>query len=399
MSIFSLANCLMSHLHQNGHEAYIVGGAVRDFYLNKDVHDIDIATSATPAEVQAIFPSTIPVGIEHGTIIVRYEKESFEVTTFRTESNYEDFRHPSQVQFVRSLTEDLKRRDFTMNAMALTSDGHCIDPYDGENDIRLKRLRAVGNANKRFAEDPLRMMRAFRFVSQLNFEVEQGTLNAIVQNAALIKNISMERIYTEFNKLLMGNAVEKSLRLMIETQFIFHLPYFNLDDGLFHLVLDYPLEGLRTLEERWCLFLWKLNLIEKTPFYKQWCFSKKTREKVIEIYQISQVMMEKSWTPMTVYKYGIENCCGADRLLSLIKNKEPDELSLYYLYEKLPIKKRSDLNITGTHLTQWIDKKPGPWINNLFDEIELAIVNGELVNNQEAIRRWVKRWELSNKHY
>src|SRR5699024_1116338 len=154
-------------------ESYFVGGSVRDHLLNLEVNDVDIATSALPHEIKQIFKRTVDVGIEHGTVLVLYNDESYEITTFRTESTYKDFRRPDSVTFVRSLREDLKRRDFTMNAIAVDIDGHVFDPYEGIKDLKAEIIRAVGNPHERFREDALRMMRAVRFAAQLDFEIEE----------------------------------------------------------------------------------------------------------------------------------------------------------------------------------------------------------------------------------
>ena len=185
---------IIERLEENGHEAYFVGGFVRDTLMDRVIGDIDIATSATPEEIQAIFPKTVDVGAEHGTIIVvSSEEESYEVTTFRTDGNYTDNRHPDEVIFVKSLEEDLKRRDFTMNAIAMNKVGKILDPFDGEKDINRKVIRTVGKATDRFKEDALRMLRAVRFASQLSFSLEADTFLGIQKDKALLANVSIER--------------------------------------------------------------------------------------------------------------------------------------------------------------------------------------------------------------
>ncbi|MBW3216787.1 CCA tRNA nucleotidyltransferase, partial [Salmonella enterica subsp. enterica serovar Javiana] len=157
MERFKKASSIIETLKQQGHEAYFVGGSVRDLIIDRPIGDIDIATSALPEEVMAIFPRNVPVGLEHGTVIVVENGEPYEVTTFRTESEYEDFRRPSSVQFVRSLEEDLKRRDFTMNAIAMTEEGKMVDLFAGQEAIQQREIVTVGNAADRFQEDALRM--------------------------------------------------------------------------------------------------------------------------------------------------------------------------------------------------------------------------------------------------
>src|SRR5699024_10264166 len=203
---FRKALPIIEKIEENGFEAYFVGGGVRDTLLGKSIHDVDIATSAYPEEMKKMFPRTIDVGIEHGTVMVLYKDETYEITTFRTESTYQDFRRPDSVTFVRSLKEDLKRRDFTINALAMNKEGHIIDYFNGMEDLKLKRIKAVGQPTERFHEDALRMMRAVRFVSQLQFHLEKETKEAIEEHHALLEKIAIERIQSEFIKLLLGKG-------------------------------------------------------------------------------------------------------------------------------------------------------------------------------------------------
>ena len=166
-------------LEKRGHEAVFVGGAVRDYVLGKPAKDIDIATSAEPDEVKAVFPIYGGCGIAHGTVLVILSGEPIEVTTYRTEGQYTDHRRPDEVHFVKSLRDDLLRRDFTMNALAMTKDGELIDLFGGEADLDGQLIRAVGNPEDRFREDALRMLRAVRFSSVLDFDIEAETFQAI----------------------------------------------------------------------------------------------------------------------------------------------------------------------------------------------------------------------------
>ncbi len=199
----------------NGYSLYIVGGAVRDYLLNIDNEDLDFTTDATPQDVIRMFKKTIPTGLKHGTVTVMFRGESFEVTTFRAESDYNDGRHPGKVNFVRSLEEDLKRRDFTINQLAANAKtGEIIDMHHGIDDLKSKIIRAIGNPNERFHEDGLRIMRATRFVSKLNFSVEEHTLKAMLDNKDNIKAVSYERIRDELYKLIKGQSPKKGLELL-----------------------------------------------------------------------------------------------------------------------------------------------------------------------------------------
>lgn len=173
---FEEARPIMRAIEDAGYEAYFVGGSVRDTILGHAIHDVDIATSAYPEEIKKIFNHTVDTGIEHGTVMILDHGEGYETTTFRTESGYQDFRRPDEVTFVRSLKEDLKRRDFTINALAMRENGEVIDLFNGLDDLDNHIIRTVGEAYERFHEDALRMMRAVRFAGQLNFKIEQKNI-------------------------------------------------------------------------------------------------------------------------------------------------------------------------------------------------------------------------------
>ena len=208
---------------KNGYEAYLVGGAVRDMLLGKDAHDYDITTNATPEEVMRIFHHVIPTGIAHGTVTIHFMGEEIEATTFRSESDYSDGRHPDSVSFDATLEDDLSRRDFTMNAIAASlCDGTIIDPFDGQKDIQKKIIRTVGNARDRFLEDGLRPIRALRFSSQLDFEIEKETYEAIKNSEVQekIKSISLERFRDEFIKILQSKEPSTAFHRMEESEIL-----------------------------------------------------------------------------------------------------------------------------------------------------------------------------------
>lgn len=203
-----------------GFEAYLVGGALRDTIMGKEAHDWDVATNAKPEDVMRIFRRVIPTGIKHGTVTVHFMKRQIEVTTFRTESEYSDGRHPDKIEFASSIEEDLSRRDFTMNAMAASlRDGRVVDPFCGRSDIEAKTIRTVGNAHERFMEDGLRPIRAIRFASQLEFSIEKRTFEDIFEKETLgkIASISAERFRDEFCKILLSRRPSVGLGLLEQT--------------------------------------------------------------------------------------------------------------------------------------------------------------------------------------
>ncbi len=201
---------ILRRLEAAGHRAYLVGGCVRDRLLGRPVHDWDVATSARPEQVTALFARTIPTGLRHGTVTVAMEDGTYEVTTFRAETGYADGRHPDAVRFVADVAQDLGRRDFTVNAMAMDAAGEVVDRYGGRADLAAGLLRAVGDPARRFREDALRMLRAVRFSAQLGFRVEAETARAMAALAPLCARLSAERVRDELEKTLLSPAPRKA---------------------------------------------------------------------------------------------------------------------------------------------------------------------------------------------
>lgn len=212
---------ILAVLAQNGHTGYIVGGSLRDMLLGRTPNDWDVTTSALPERVCEIFRaagySVVPTGIKHGTVTVLCGGESVEVTTFRFDGKYKDSRHPDKVTFTRDISDDLSRRDFTVNAIAYNPRDGLIDLFGGREDIEKRLIRCVGDPEKRFAEDALRILRAFRFMSKLDFEIDGETLRGTQKMRNGLKKVSRERIFAEMSGLLVGKSAGRSLELMEKT--------------------------------------------------------------------------------------------------------------------------------------------------------------------------------------
>lgn len=246
---------VLRRLEKAGYQAYIVGGCVRDLLLGRTPEDWDMTTSARPEETMALFAGhSIPTGLQHGTVTVRWEGQSFEITTFRTDGMYADHRHPTQVHFSEKLSEDLKRRDFTVNAMAMNAAGELTDLYGGQEDLKSGILRCVGEADRRFQEDALRIMRALRFSATLGFAIAPETSQAIRRNRSLLRDIAVERIRVEMNKLLCGTNAAGVLRDYSEVVGVF-LPEIL------------PMVGFDQRNPHHCYDLWEhtLHAIECVP--------------------------------------------------------------------------------------------------------------------------------------
>jgi tRNA nucleotidyltransferase (CCA-adding enzyme) len=205
---------IINKFYEKDYEAFMVGGCVRDTLLNKNPKDYDITTSAKPEETLSLFEKTIPTGLKHGTITVVLNNNNYEVTTYRTEGKYIDNRHPSSVDFVTNIKEDLSRRDFTINALAYNNVIGLVDYFNGTQDLNNRIIKSVGNPNIRFQEDALRMLRAIRFSCQLDFKIEENTFKAIKLNSSLIENISKERIRDELCKILISENPKKGFELL-----------------------------------------------------------------------------------------------------------------------------------------------------------------------------------------
>lgn len=235
-------------LQSRGHMAYLVGGCVRDMLMGRQPNDWDICTSALPDEVMAVFSNSRPTGLKHGTVTIYINSRSLEVTTFRSEGNYTDHRRPDAVSFVGDLNTDLSRRDFTMNAIALPADGLLVDPFGGVEDIECGLVRCVGEPERRFEEDALRMFRALRFAARLGFDIEEKTMAAIAAKAALAEYLAAERVRDELEKMLLTQKPE-----IVHTAIELGL----LDAYTGHRAVDQAaFAALKTLHkkalERWC---------------------------------------------------------------------------------------------------------------------------------------------------
>ncbi len=254
MNIPEPARKIIDRLNEHGYEAYVVGGCVRDMILKREPGDWDITTSARPEQVKALFTRTLDTGIQHGTVTIMVGKEGYEVTTFRVDGDYTDGRHPDTVTFTPSLEEDLKRRDFTINAMAYNHNTGLVDIFGGREDIEGKVIRCVGNPTERFTEDALRILRAIRFSAQLGFEIEDATRQAITEIAPNLVHVSKERIQVELTKLLLSDRPE-AMKLVYETGIS---PYVS---ETFHkmgeMIGDMPITVPAKKDLRWALFLRK----------------------------------------------------------------------------------------------------------------------------------------------
>lgn len=394
MPIFTDAVPVLEKIETAGFEAYFVGGSVRDFVLGKDVADVDIATSATPQEIKRIFRKTVDVGIEHGTVVVIWGENTYEVTTFRSESEYIDFRRPSEVTFIRSLEEDLKRRDFTMNSIAMDKEGRLMDPFRGREAIGNKIIETVGSASERFHEDALRMMRAVRFVSQLSFTIEKKTYQALIENAPLLAKIAVERKTAEFEKLLQGENRVPALKTLIDTGLYQYLPGLAEHKEQLTRLLELDLQPL-SLCEMWTLILYisGIKQEEAEGFLKQWKLPVKKIKLVKGIFMWLQFRCQSQWSLEALYEAKLVQAESAQRLFNIVKGQSALQgiARLREQFDTLVIKDRQELAVGGYDLMEWEGKRGGLWVKEKLLSIEKAVLNGEVQNNKENIREWLKQ--------
>ncbi|WP_392450440.1 CCA tRNA nucleotidyltransferase [Staphylococcus massiliensis] len=388
---FNDARPILDTIEQHGYEAYFVGGAVRDFILERPINDVDITTSATPDEIETIFERTIPIGKEHGTINVLYDDDQYEVTTYRTESDYVDHRRPDHVAFVRELKEDLKRRDFTINALAMDKDFQVVDYFEGKKDMRLRQIRAVGEPAERFTEDALRILRGVRFQSQLDFEIETHTFRGMAAQIHDIKYLSIERIVVELKKLFHGVAVEKTLKSMNHLGAFNDIPVFKSFD-MKRLKLSTP------LSMDFVLAILKLQQgsvqLKPLKISNQELQTIQTYEKAIA--QINAIQ-SKFDIDKLLFQIDIQCIYSIISKTDILKENDVLHVSPFIFnkqvvetrYAQLPITSFNDLAVNGHDLMTHLNQRGGPWIKATLNQIVDAILKRDIINDKDEILKWV----------
>lgn len=351
---------ILKTIEDNGYQAYIVGGYVRDYIMKYDSADVDICTNARPKDLIKIFDNAILPSEKYGAVTIRYMGVRYEITTFRKELKYEN-RRPIEIEYTTDLVEDIERRDFTINSMCMDKEGNIIDLFDGKKDINKKTIRSLGSACVKFKEDPLRILRAIRFATVLNFKLDKDVVLGIKENAKYLKDISYDRKKIELNKIFASNNVKYGIKL---------LNSFNLGE-----YLDIDLSKIKITSD--ILGIWsQFNVIDKYPFTKI--------EKDI-IKNIVKIVENNTIGKYEIYKYGLYCTSIAAEILGISKNV------IVRLERNLPIKSKKDINITSEEILKLVDKKPGIWLSNLYDDLEVKIITSKLKNDKEKIREYILR--------
>ncbi|GAB6929995.1 CCA tRNA nucleotidyltransferase [Paenibacillus sp. JCM 10914] len=401
---------VIGRLLQAGYEAYWVGGCVRDEYMRRPVHDMDITTSARPEKTCALFQRVVPTGIKHGTVTVLMNGQAFEVTTYRVESGYEDHRHPTEVAFVSDVNQDLTRRDFTMNAMARGLDGTWVDPFNGRRDIDQSIIRCVGQARVRFREDALRMVRCIRFASVFGFSIAHNTWRGIIAERDTFSWIAMERIRSEFDKIITGPSPLAGFEMFIRSGLYARMkspfPYTGHDQRIMDAIPCVPDQHVSV---RWALVLLACGITAEAanPLLRAWTFSNKQRAAILDLL----VFQEKSLTDapgaevdndqlgwiQSVLTYGDE---AAERWLIMQRSlmaagahtvsKEQLQLMERWLHE-MPVRSLKDLSITGSELLHAMSMRGGPWLGTLLNQLLHKVATGKMNNDRESLIEEAKR--------
>jgi len=351
---------LIKTIEENGYQAYIVGGFVRDKILGISSNDIDICTSARPSDIRNIFPNSCLPNEDYGSVTVIIKNIRFEITTFRKEITYLNNRKPIEFEYINDLLEDLNRRDFTINTLCMDKDGNVIDLLDGNSDIKKREINTVGDSYLKFSQDALRILRAVRFATILDFKLSDDVKKAIIKSKKYIKKLYFKRKKEELNKIFTSIHVKYGVKLLLEL---------GLDKEL-------QLDNLSKVE---CfddiIGIWaQLNVENIYPFSKN--------EKDI-MYNIKKVLELNNLDPLVLYRYGLYvNSIAADL-------KGIDRKIITKKYNELPIKDRSEILVDGKEIMKILDTNPGKYLRKIIDNIEEEIVKGNLSNNKKEIENYI----------
>lgn len=376
MHIFKAALKIINILNDHGFLAYIVGGYVRDKLLNIYTEDIDITTNALPQDLINIFNTKSSTSVLYLSTVVIFEDYEFEVTTFRSDVLYKDHRHPI-TQVANNLSDDLIRRDFTINALVLDINEKIIDLYGGLLDINNKLVKTIGDPYKRFDEDVLRILRGIYLTSKLGFDIESNTLKGMAYNAKYLTLLSIDRITEELSKIISYDNYKKALLYLQETS---SSKYIGIDKAIAKILKS---DLKPTIDDIYSLSI----------YYKD-NFNYVLPKNKLCLYDNAISLIDKNLRDYKVLYYNdIESLILSSRLQSYIYNKNIKESEIINLKNNLPIKNRKDLKIDIKDIVKIKNKEPGPWINDLLTKIENNILESKLNNNYQDIIKFVNKEE------
>lgn len=354
---------LLNEIENHGFKAYVVGGFPRDYYIGKISDDVDICTSATPKDLNTIFADAILPKEEYGSVTLYYQNVRFEITTFRTENNYINNRIPSSIEYINDLEEDLKRRDFTINTICLDKNFDYIDILNGIDDINRNVIRTVSPANLSMQNDALRMLRAIRFATVLNFNLDSSLKEAIKKNKNLLLSLSYFRKKSELDKIFSSQNILKGINLIKELDLENVLELGNLD---------------KVKENTNSIGIWALvDINDVYPFNK------------VEKEQISSIkeLLEKDVLDKhNLYHYGLY----ISEIVGELKGI--DKIYLTKAYNYLPIKGKNEIDITPKEICEVIDQKPGPILKKIYFDLEEKILYNKLNNKKGILKSYISKY-------
>ncbi len=358
--MYNSAIKVLNKITDFGYKAYIIGGYPRDLYLKRSSLDIDICTDATPMELINIFKEVVTTNSEYGSVVIIVDKIRFEITTFRSEGKYVNFRKPSSIKYIDSLEEDLKRRDFTINTLCIDKDGNEIDLLNAKSDLDNHIIRMVGNPKIKLKEDALRILRAVRFATILNFELEPVLKAYIKKYAGLVKKLSKERIREELDIIFASSNKEYGIKLLCELKLADNL-------GLSELK---KIKITPSMIVTWS----QLGVLDK------YNFSTSEKETIARINELKgSNLLDKK----ILYKYGLYTCT----LASELHNVDKKELNSIYL--DLQIHSKLDIALSPMEICEILDKTPGSFLKDVINDLEGKLISDEILNNKKALTDYI----------
>lgn len=352
---------VLKKIESNGYKAYLVGGYPRDFYMGKSTNDYDICTNATPMDIKLIFSNSTLKREQYGSVTIYFDDTRFEITTFRKDIKYLNNRKPIEIEYIDNLLEDLKRRDFTMNTMCIDSNGNLIDLLNGRIDINNKIIKTVGNPYEKIKEDSLRILRAIRFATVLDFDLDLDLIEAIKLNKYLLNKLSYYRKKEELDKIFSSPNCAKGIQLIKEL---------GLD-----IELDIPKLG-NIVPTKYLDGIWaQLDVLDKYSFNN-------TQKETIK--KIQELMNKDVLNPNNIYKYGLY-------ISSIVAEiKKIDIKKVNEIYNNLQIYNKDEINISAKDIIDILKREPGKYIKEIYRDLEFKIVNNIIKNDEDILKKYVK---------
>ena len=360
--MLEIALKFIEEINEHGYQGYIIGGFVRDHILGISSNDIDVSTNATPKEIREIFQDSCLPKEDYGSVTVMKKGVRFEVTTFRKEIGYVDNRRPAKIEYIDDLYKDLLRRDFTVNTICMNSSGEIVDFLGGQDDINDKMIRSVGNAKEKFTEDSLRILRAVRFATVLNFQLDDEIIAAIRECKHLLKNLSYYRKKEELDKIFASSKAKEGIQLILDLKLDKDLEIENLS--------KVNVANTNSIIGIWSI----LNVSDKYIFNN-------TEKELIK--DINDALELNNLDPMALYKYGLYVNSVAGEIKGL------DIKDITESYNNLIIQKRKDINITSEDIMKILNVGPGSYLKEIYDNIEREILYRRLDNNYDSIAKYL----------